>query len=343
MSGEPKRVGVVDVVPNAVRVQIDDVPVLGRSSGRGWLYATRGLEAFDQQELVLVVRKLPGEVRPPDFPYTLFATIHREAVEGRTVEAGGLTKIDPPPHGPALGGFLYEAAPPIIRALATTVGRRPPLLVVPLLAGEIDVALQFGRSRVLTVLGHEAGCHPFPWWFDSTRRPLLDLAAQRAHSILGKSAIMHTPYLTLRLKGLRLTLSVDVESRRRMLRTLSTAPDIVALLPGVPFAEENIYLWRPGQNEPVVYTSRYVENSGPVLPGDMAIGLNFLMLGHWAGKGIGNQKEDGFMALLPEPVWREFLTNLDAGRSKVWWLVGDTPGPWELELRMRSGGDAEQR
>jgi hypothetical protein len=343
MNGERSRVGVVDVVPNAVRVQIDDVPLTGRTGGRGWLYATRGLEAFGQQELVVVVRQVPGEPGPPDFPYTLFATIHREAVAGRAVEAGGLTKIDPPPRGPRLGGFLYESAPPIIRALVPGVGRRPPLLVVPLLVGEIDVALQFGRSRVLTVLGHEAGCHPFPWWFDPTRGPLLDLAAQRAHSVLGRSAVMHTPYLTLRLKGLRLTVSVDAESRRRMLRTLGTAPDTVAFLPGVPVAEENVYLWRPGQREPVVYTSRHVEHGAIALPGDMAIGLNFLLLGHWDGDAIANQKEDGFIALLSEPVWQEFLVNLDAGRSHVWWLVGDTPGPWEFELVVRTDGDAGRR
>lgn len=81
------------------------------------------------------MRQLPGEVRPPDFPYTLFATIHREAVAGRAVEAGRLTKIDPPPRGARLGGFMYEAAPPIIRALVPELGRRPPLLVVPLLEG----------------------------------------------------------------------------------------------------------------------------------------------------------------------------------------------------------------
>jgi hypothetical protein len=229
-------VGVMEVEPNALWTSVDDVALEAVPGARAWLFVTRGLEFVGQREMLMVVRRHAAESRPAHFPFLLFRTMYRLAADGALMNEGGHTKLaEPVAGGPPIEGFLYKGDPTGWHYLVTGERSQPPLLIIPLLTGEIDAALSFGHARVLALLGQQARYYPYPWWFDPARAPVLDIATYRRGTILNQVSALHVPYLQVAQYGVRLEITLPRKECAHLHQDIRSAPEVFTLLPGFAY------------------------------------------------------------------------------------------------------------
>src|SRR5262245_25725283 len=130
------------------------------NSGAGpvpcWVYVTEGLAAFGQREIAFALRIMPHEnagTPPPDVLH-FYSTVLGLAEQGRLVDAGGFSGFGP-------GGFLGD---PNLRGVGYLrnhpyLGLPAPadaLVAIALMGIELEVAQQFGATRVAARLGQAA-------------------------------------------------------------------------------------------------------------------------------------------------------------------------------------------
>jgi hypothetical protein len=325
-------VGVAEIVPDTLWTSIDDVPLVALPDARAWSLITRGLESVGQRELMIIIRRCRGESRPPDFPFILFRTLHRLAANGSTVGEGGHTRLAAPVGGgPPIEGFVYEEpGGRWWQEMLPDDHSRPPLLVIPLLTGEIDAALSFGHARVLALLGRQARYYPYPEWFDPARAPVLDIAAYRSKTLLKNFPVLHVPYIQVVRYGLRLEITLPRQKCAALLGSVRELPDAVALLPGFARNVLSTMVWRPGQTQPeAIWASTHAPEATP--RHDAGIGVNFLAIIHGDIDPTVVLREDGYALMLSERLWNQFLAALEEGRSLVW----DVPDGEVREIQVK--------
>lgn len=314
--------GTAELEPNALWTDVADVE-LPDAAGRYWLIATRGMGSAGQRDLLVVVHRPPGEKRPPGFPLPLFHHVFRQAAGGSPVQVGGHATLGrPDPEGVSIGGFLFAETPVEWRDLALDRHREDPLLTIPLLTGEIDAAVAFGHSRVLTLLGQQARHFPYPWWFDRARAPVVDFSTYANHTVLARTSRVHTPYLQVARYGAQLLLTLPRDRCAALAQELRTGPDVRALLAGVAHEVRSIHIWQPGQQGPMAISPGR-SGTAAAFHGDDGRGGNFLMIGHGRLEPTVSQLEDGFALLLSERLWERFLTSLADERA----FACDVSGP----------------
>lgn len=324
--GRLEKLDRAELVPGKLGASLYKMTLPDGEPGR--VMVSHGMERVGQQELLFVLR-WPESGLPAGAMASLamlFGTVHSLAEQGHFVGDGGQTVLAEGQRldvDPRISGFLYEERPvPPIRVEAEGA-TRPPLIVVPMLAGEMPTAMAFGQSRVLTLLGRHARYYPYPWWFDGRRDPVADAAAHRGASLLDKMARMPASYVEVVQRGQRLDIAVHDEQRSSLHRALAGAPDVLALLTGIAGGAEMTYVWQPGQTGPQAIGGQWSGDGGaPVVRPTDPIGGNYLSIGHGKVEAMAAQREDGFMVLLPKKTWKQFTKAVKDGRPFGW----DVPG-----------------
>jgi hypothetical protein len=335
----------VDLIPGALTASVYERALDAVPDGRIWLFNSHGLESFGQRELILATRRTREDGgRPPDFPLLLFNTVHRLAAGGSHVEEGDHTVLQSPAEfgGARIGGFAYHSSayhqdlprPDRGGGQMSDTPRPARLLVLPLLPDEMTAAVSFGHARVLALLGQQARRFPFPWWFDATRRPVVEIEPYRRATILSRVPVLHAPYLEIVYSGTRVELRLPAEEAARLPEILRTGPDVFALLPRLAGAVQRTFVWQPEQRRPTAVSAGSGQGGVPVVRGDDVYGLNFLIIAHGRLDPLARLMEDGFSLVLPDRMWHQLLDALQAGEPSTWILPG--PDARELALVMQA-------
>ncbi|MFI5908730.1 hypothetical protein [Dactylosporangium sp. NPDC051541] len=303
--GSALPVGREVLIPGELSVAIDEGGIRTASGMLpALLYTTDGLERHGQREMVFAVARTGAPA--PGFPLTMARTVHRFAAEGRLVDAGDVSVFGRPgvDIDERVTGFVY-ADPPA--ALPSTVElARPPLIALPLLAGETAVVQRFGHARVLALLGAQERYYPHPWWFRPGRVPVLDDAEFRASTMLSRAPAYNLPFLHVVHDGERLELSVAPDELPALREAMREAPEVCAYLPGLAGTPKT-YVWSPGQSGPAAIVAPGGERA-------TRLACNFLLIVRGDGQPTARQVEDGFAVLLTGAMHARLLQAVEAGR-----------------------------
>jgi hypothetical protein len=299
-----------------------------------WVFASHGLESAGQRELVLgFLRTTPGP--PPRSPFAVVSAIYQQARAGTVLKEGSLFEVrgGSVDFDPRVSGFVclpYALYAPDLPAIDADGYRSSPLLILPLLPEEIQTADMFGNSRVVALLAKYSGCHPFPWWHDVRRRSVAP--ASEPPSILAQLAVprAHTPYVNVIQTGPHLDIIVSTEQCSRLHELFTTAPDTFVLLTGVAPETQARYFWEPGQTQP---SATWRTRGKDVLPGDLSVAGNFLMLLHGEISNSTQLIEDGFIVMMAEPTWHRFDDALKAQKPFTCRTEGEHISEVSLQLR----------
>jgi hypothetical protein len=300
-----------------------------------WVFASHGLESVGQREMVLaILRTTPG--RYPQDPFALFASFYDGATGGAALSYGSIFDIQngKPDFDPRVDGFIclnYGLDESRLPALDPALYERSPLLLLPLLPAEIQAADMFGISRVVALLAKDSACHPFPWWHDPRRPPVV--APGGSPSILAALEVprAHTPQVEVTLTGTHLYIAVPVSECAALHARIAVIEGAFALLTGVAAEAEGRFFWEPGQEHPSVT----VCGDRPELVSqlDFEVAGNFLMMGHGHVSDEAQLTEDGFVVWMTEATWHLFIAALAAQESFSWRTEDRRITEVTLELR----------
>ncbi|MBY0229199.1 MAG: hypothetical protein K2W96_07985, partial [Gemmataceae bacterium] len=230
-----------------------------------WTYATRGLAAAGQKEIVLTLRCEKGEKEFPRDPLPLFVQFLRLAEQGRTLDEGDYACFQVP------GGFLGTTEQ---TGLACIRAERLPDVEIPadalhavlLTTEEAEIVPVIGAYRVTALLGRAARFFPCPPWSERGRASVLTRADMDA-SLLRKMPLAVYPGATARLamvpqppaegladrtatvEGGRLVLRLPMpqpEGFRDTVASLGEEWSLAFLLKADPLADVRL-VWCPGQ------------------------------------------------------------------------------------------------
>ncbi|WP_344503061.1 hypothetical protein [Dactylosporangium maewongense] len=342
--GSALPVGREVLIPRQLSVAIDEGGIRTASGMLpALLYTTEGLERHGQREMVFAVVRTGAPA--PGYPLSMARTVHRLAAEGRLVEAGDVSVFNQPgiDIDGRVTGFVYAAAPEDIPSTVTF--ERPPLVALPLLAGETAVVQRFGHARVLSLLGAQERYYPHPWWFRPGRAPVVDDAEFRAATMLSKAPAYNLPFLRVVHIGDRLELTITAgdptsyiggadEELEAFEEALREADDVCAFLPGLADAPQT-YVWTPGQRGPAAIVAPGGERS-------TRIGCNFLLLVRGTAEPTARQVEDGFAVLLTGAMYARLRQAVEAGRSIEIGLPAGAVSTLALRLEPRPGPATRQ-
>ncbi|MFC4996433.1 hypothetical protein ACFPIJ_01180 [Dactylosporangium cerinum] len=337
--GSALPVGREVLIPRQLSVAIDEGGIRTASGMLpALLYTTEGLERHGQREMVFAVIRTGAPA--PGYPLTMARTVHQLAAEGRLVEAGDVSVFGQPgiDIDGRVTGFVYAAAPEDIPS--TVRFERPPLVALPLLAGETAVVQRFGHARVLSLLGAQERYYPHPWWFRPGRAPVVDDAEFRAATMLSKAPAYNLPFLRVVHIGDRLELTITAgdatsyiggadEELEAFEEALREAADVCAFLPGLADVPQT-YVWAPGQQGPAAIVAPGGERS-------TRIGCNFLLLVRGTAEPTARQVEDGFAVLLTGAMYARLRQAVEAGRPIEIGLPAGAVSTLALRLDPRPG------
>lgn len=318
------------------------LPARDGAGEQAWVFLSRGMERAGQRDAGIVVLFGGGRPEPPpQYPFMLFNTIYGYAKdEGQTVGPGDFTLLggagqigeDRRITGFAYAGGRWDGTggPAVPRAER----RQDPLFVLPLLGDEGRAVHEYGHARILALLGEEARVHPFPWWFDPAREPVITLTGYEDATMLARTPRAHAPYLTAAVRAGEIEVTVVDHDCPRLHELLTTGPDVIALLLGFSPEVDATLIWRPGQTRIASTTS--AGRGGVVeVRGDLALSGNHLTIGHARkAETMANVIEDGFAVVLGRRDWKRLLAAVKAGQPFRCRTGGDT-GVRELAVRVK--------
>jgi hypothetical protein len=327
--------GVLSVLMYETEVSAGLDPPGGRTAPiPAWVFASHGLEAAGQRELVLgVLRTTPQALRSP---FELAAAIYQQARAGTVLKEGGRFEVGGGSldFDPRVSGFIcldYLGHPALLPAIDGDKYQRTPLVLLPVLPEELQAADLFGSARVVALLAKHSRCHPFPWWHDP-RRPSV-VSPGESPSILAQLPIprAHTPRVEAIQTGPRLDIIVPSEECTRFHELLTAAPDGFALLTGIASEAQARYVWEPGQTQPSATSCG--QDMNVVRPEDLEVAGNFLLL--LLHEDVANHvqlREDGFAVLMAGPTWRLFTAALTEQRPFTFRTDGEPISQVSLQL-----------
>jgi hypothetical protein len=201
--------GQIEAIPGRLRVRVFEyiLFVEGRRTP-SWLYASDGFRRQGRRELVLFVLRRAKESAKayPEDPARLLAALFVKGSLGESFSDGDCASL-------ALGRFLgRDDVTGVIFSqldpLRSVVVQPDALLVVPLVADEIDVALRFGSLRVLGLLGTHHRVFPWPAFLDRDR-PAVTPAPGWWDSVLARTTVS-------RIRGVRVSAEVPASLSPRI-------------------------------------------------------------------------------------------------------------------------------
>jgi len=324
-----------ETIPGRLRVRVFDrtLPVAGRRAP-AWLYATDGFRRQGRRELVLFVLRRAKESAQahPEDPLRLLAALFEKAAENESFSEGDCVSL-------ALGRFLGRddvAGVTFSRLdpLRSVVAQPDALLVVPLVADEVDVALRFGSLRVLGLLGAHHRVFPWPAFFDRDR-PAVTPAPGWWDSVLARTTVT-------RIRGVRVSaelpaslsprigqgnvvVSLPASSRSALVAAVGggegALPPPVALTSELDPEADSLAVYRP--REKTFFALRSREGAVERLAGAFVAFLP-------GEEDVASQREDGFVVELTEASRAALHEALRAGRDLQ--LLGS---PRSMTIRIR--------
>ncbi|HEU4403784.1 MAG TPA: hypothetical protein VFS43_00595 [Polyangiaceae bacterium] len=313
---------------------------IGLATGEGvpcWSYLTEGLEVYRQREVVLTLRRAPGEERPPGDGIGLLEFVARAAKGGKAIDRGGLSEFGPRGFlgNASLRGLVYAPAAP----LAGLPVKPGSLTAISLFGSELDVARRYGPLRVLSRLGKATSFFPFPPWAERSRQPV----AGALESVLDRVGGMVLPDASVTVEGDVATLRLRPPCAAPLAQGVPTMPEDrpIALFPGLGAEAPACLVWSPGQSEPEAIS----------LPGGDGTRFGACFVAFVAEQPADETRlfEDGVIVMLTDRSWYELRAALAAGRPYrlergagrlafvVEWPQGDDQGPFAERLEAPAG------
>jgi hypothetical protein len=329
--------GKIEAIPGRLRVRVFDCTLLvaGRPTP-AWLYTSDGFKRLGRRELVLFILRR-GKESPkafPEDPARLLAALFVKASVGESFSDGDCASL-------ALGRFLdRDDVTGVIFSqldpLRSVVVQPDALIVVPLVADEIDVALRFGPLRVLGLLGTHHRVFPWPAFLDPDR-PAVTPAPGWWGSVLARTTVS-------RIRGVRVSaelptsssprigqgnvvVSLAATSRSALVEAVAgvkgAAPAPVALTSELDPEADSLAVYPPRLKTLIPLRSR----EGPMerLAGTFVAFLP-------GEQDVASQREDGFVVELTGASRAALHEALRAGRDLQ--LMG-APGSMAIRIRWR--------
>jgi hypothetical protein len=313
-SGEPLED--VEIVQGKLHVRIFS-HVISSEAGPVpcWTYVSDGLLASGHKEIVLTVKREPGEGERdfPRAPLDLYRVVHGYAIQKQLVSEGGSTRLDPARPGLLRDDFhaiLYTPPQPL--AGVSTPG---PFLTAVLVTGpELEVADRFGHLRLMALLGDRYRFYPTAPWADR-RRPEITRPEAMASSILARMPASHLHGASVRLEpgpggslgaGAKIVLRLRQEAATELLGKIEKAGSDSAFAFSMDLDREAdaCLVWSPGR-----------EGLNAIsMPGATGarIAGNMLLIAPQAKQDGARVAEDGFGLQLTDASWARFRAALAA-------------------------------
>ncbi len=321
-----------EAIPGRLRVRIFafDVPGAG-GSVPCWLYATDGFRRNGQHELVLPVRRRPGEAAEafPEDPLSFFATLFNRASKGQPVSEDALTHFEHLLGREDMRGMIYTRLDPLRSALL----QPDVLLVVPLTESELESAERFGHLRILGLLGFQHHVFPWPGYFDRDR-PSVAPRPEDWDSLLKKMEVRHVrgvrvaaevpaTYSPLVGQG-NLVVSLPLASRAAAEAAFAKAGPgaAVAFSAELDPEADALAVYKSGLKAPIALRQR----DGPV----SRLAGTFVAFLPGQESDLAKLQEDGFVVALTGPSWQALQEALAQGRDLQ--LLG---APESMAIRIR--------
>ena len=248
MRAEVRFPAMAEVVPGelVVRVHSHELPTV---NGREpcWTFVSEGLWALGQKEILLTLKREPGE-KPEDFPreaFFFYELAYELAAHGNLVDAGGTTDFgEQGLLGRRAVGYMepyrFDFAPP-----------SPSLSAILLTEGEFAACQTIGLSRIRALLGKAYSHFPCPPWSDRRRPSVLTKDALKA-SLLARAATLNASgAMAWCEKGL-LALRVPPGARSRLATELAALGDerAFAIILEIDPSADGCLVWTPGETRP---------------------------------------------------------------------------------------------
>jgi len=281
-----------------------------------WTYVSAGLLVEGQSEIAFSVKRETGESEGA-FPrqlLDLYSTIHHFAAQGQYVGEGGVTKIDPRQQGLLRHGFhgvLYTPGQSIDGVETPSSFLTAIILSDP----ELEVALQFGSVRMMSLLGKHYRFFPTAPWLDRRRDPIVSpdvmnssiLTNVAGYRLFGACVRMDTPPDRVGQVGGRVVLTLTRSAARSLVNDLKAlGPDIsLGVLVDLDPEASSILVWEPEHGTSAI--------SQPGATGDRFAG-NFLLIVNVSDNDGANLVEDGFGLFLRQETWARVRRALEEGR-----------------------------
>lgn len=208
-----------------------------------WSYVSSGLEAFGHREVIMTLKREPGEAPEsfPEEPIDLIRIIIPFAKNGSVAMPGTTTECGP--TGEFLRGHVMyiEAQPlPGVNSPASA------LAAVLITNDELRTLKEYGATRVMSRLGRSAAYYPCPPWSDRARVRSGERVG--SETILERVRRVRVVGLTVLLDGQTVRIGVSAKARDTLTRMLSswTLDLPLALLIDWPTTADRCLVWQPG-------------------------------------------------------------------------------------------------
>ncbi|MCU0683390.1 MAG: DUF3480 domain-containing protein [Polyangiaceae bacterium] len=285
-----------------VRLYAHEIASEGGERVLCWSYVTEGLGRYGQREIVLTLRRAPGEELPPGDGLGLLELVARSAKEGSLVDRGGISGFGPRGFlaNPSLRGLVYASA----QRLAGVVIPDGALTAVCLFGDEFEAVRRYGPLRVLARLGQATKYYPFPPWSERAREPV----AGALESILDKVAALPMPNAAVSIEADQIVLRLAPACAPLFAEALSSLPPtmVLTLHPSLASDAAACLVWTPGQTAPSAI-------SLPTFDGSR-LGACFVGFVPQQAAEEARLFEDGVMLMLPNAAWAELRAALVAGK-----------------------------
>jgi hypothetical protein len=312
----PKTAAQAPAAPLPTDIRVTALDELPGTAPAAWAFTTTDLHTSGHPELVLIVKRAPGEgegAYPAD-GVEILNTLAMAVRKGRRFKEWELAGI---PQGMFdrgdLTGIVLGGA--VLDARLKVAG--PTMTVLLITTDELNVAFQFGAPRVMNLLGHREPFFPYPPWVDRTR-PSVCTPAQMKDSPVAKVGRREwirgaAVWQDLQAKPRRITLSLTREAAQHVAQVLrSVDANRLAFFPLAPAADADTRLVYTRLGEIPIAISRGTD--GAANPATKLAG-NFVVLASSDDSAGAVLAEDGFSAFIPDARWGEAVAALEAGRS----------------------------
>ncbi|UFS97344.1 hypothetical protein [Nocardia huaxiensis] len=305
-----RQVRTIELIPGRLSARV----FAGQAPGGKdvWCYASAGLERVGQREIVLQIARHRGDTEDasntPDFPFWVMRQAHREAEAGKPLDAGARLAVPGSEAGHGITGFLLEEHPdaaPLYPDSAT------PILAVPLVGDEYQVADVYGHARLLALLGAQERLFPYPAYFTRRRKSVVDYEKLRAATVLARMAMTHTPWIEVAGSGTELRVTVLPERAGWFAWLLREhgPRGITVLTAATHSTAAHRYIWtRDGAPSAIGV-------NGIPIAGNSLVAGNFLVLVVTDGQSSTNRMEDGFGLVLSPADRDQISAALESGRE----------------------------
>jgi hypothetical protein len=276
-----------------------------------WVFISKGLAALGHPELVLSVKREPGEgsdAYPSDAP-DIVSSLAKAVREGRRLQAWHIASSPEGMLGRAdLTGLLVlpQSADPRLGLAG------PSLALLVVTKDELAAAIHFGVPRVANLLGMRERFFPFPPWTDRRRTSVVSLPEMESSLIGGIGARMF-------VRGASSWRDLQHDEAPIVLRlTPPAGRDIAEMLREV--GDETVALFTMAPPDDIEGRFVWTKLGAPpsvIMPGNTApprAAGNFVVLLSSTEDAGAVSTEDGFAVFVPKSRWTELLAALVAGR-----------------------------